>query len=357
VRDATTVTNDPDGFLGFSGRSTFISSAGMVMSGTVGILATIVVILLAAPLAVEAQAIKVFKIGVLTTATPRAAPAANWEAFVQGLRESGYVEGQNIAFEHRYAEGRPEVFPDLAADLVRRKVGVIFARGPWAVPAAKRATRTIPIVGIDLESDPIAQGLVKSLARPGGNITGMFLDLAELSGKQLEILKDIVPRLSRVAVLGDSAVSAALLRELRVAARSLAVHIQALEVRSANDLKGALEAASAGYADGVIIFGDPLLLASRTLIADIAVKQRLPTIYRVAAHVEAGGLVSYGPDLPDMFRRCGVYVGRILGGVNPAELPVERPVKFNLVINLKTAKALGLTIPPVLLLRADRVIE
>jgi len=327
------------------------------MRGTLTALATAILILLAAPLAVDGQSTRVPRIGVLTTGNPRSAPPANWEAFVQGLRVSGYVEGKNIAFEHRYAEGRPELFPDLAADLVRLKVDVIFARGPWAVPAAKSATRTIPIIGIDLESDPIAQGLVESLARPGGNITGMFLDLAELSGKQLQILKEIVPRLSRVAVLADPAVNSSQLRELRVVARSLAVQIQALEMKSSKDLKGALEATQKGYAEALIVLGNPLTLASRTLIGEIAVKQRLPTIYPVGAHVEAGGLISYGPDLPDMFRRCGVYVGRILGGAKPAELPVERPVRFNLVINLKTAKALGLTIPPSLRLRADQVIE
>jgi len=327
------------------------------MRGTLTALATAILILLAAPLAVDGQSTRVPRIGVLTTGNPRSAPPANWEAFVQGLRVSGYVEGKNIAFEHRYAEGRPELFPDLAADLVRLKVDVIFARGPWAVPAAKSATRTIPIIGIDLESDPIAQGLVESLARPGGNITGMFLDLAELSGKQLQILKEIVPRLSRVAVLADPAVNSSQLRELRVVARLLAVQIQALEMKSSEDLKGALEATQKGYAEALIVLGNPLTLASRTLIGEIAVKQRLPTIYPVGAHVEAGGLISYGPDLPDMFRRCGVYVGRILGGAKPAELPVERPVRFNLVINLKTAKALGLTIPPSLRLRADQVIE
>ena len=185
----------------------------------------------------------------------------------------------------------------------------------------------------------------------------MFLDLAELSGKQLQILKEIAPRLSRVAVLGDPAVNSSQLGELRVVARSLAVQIQALEMKSSKDLKGALAAADKGHAEALIVLSNPLTLASRTLIGEIAAKQRLPTIYLYAAHVEAGGLISYGPDLPDMFRRCGVYVARILGGAKPAELPVERPVRFNLIINLKTAKALGLTMPSSLLLRADQVIE
>jgi putative tryptophan/tyrosine transport system substrate-binding protein len=300
---------------------------------------------------------KVAHIGVLTTGDPHSAPPGNWQGFLQGLRESGYVEGQNIAVEHRYAEGRPERFPDLAADLVRLKVDVIFARGPWAVPAAKGATETIPIVGIDLESDPIEAGFVKSLARPGGNITGMFLDLAELSGKQLQLLKEIIPRLSRVAVLGDPAVNSSQLRELRVVAHSLAVKIQTLEMKSARDLDGALEAANKGQAEALIILSNPLTLASRTLIAGIAVKRRLPTMHLYGAHVASGGLISYGPDLPDMFRRCGVYVGRILGGAKPGELPVERPVRFDMAINLKTAKTLGLRMPQSLLVRADQVIE
>jgi len=310
-------------------------------------------------LAAEAQPAKVSRIGILTTGDPRSAvtASANWEAFVQGLRESGYVEGQNIAFEHRYTHGRPELFPELAADLARLKVDVIFARGPWAVPAAKDATKTIPIIGIDLESDPVAKGFVKSLARPGGNITGMFLDLAELSGKQLQILKEISPKLSRVAVLGDPAVNTSQLRELRGVARSLAVQIQALEMKSPEDLGGAFEAANKGHAKALIVLSSPLTLLSRALIGDVAVKRRLPTMYLYRAHVEAGGLISYGPDLPDMFRRCGVYVGRILGGAKPGELPVERPVRFHLVINLKTAKTLGLTIPRSLLVRADQIIE
>jgi len=300
---------------------------------------------------------KVWRIGVLTTGNPRSAPPANWDGFLQGLRESGYVEGQNVAFEQRYAEGKPELFPDRAADLVRLKVDVIFARGPWAVTAAKAATRTIPIIGLDLESDPIADGFVKSLARPGENITGMFLDLAELSGKQLQILKEIIPKLPRVAILGDPAVNASQLRELRVVARSLAVQTQALEMKSSKDLESAFEAANKGHARALIVLSNPLTLAARTQIGDMAVKRRLPTMYLYRAHVDAGGLISYGPDLPDMFRRCGEYVGRILGGAKPSELPVERPVRFDLVLNLKTAKALGLTIPQTLLLRADQVIE
>jgi putative ABC transport system substrate-binding protein len=311
-----------------------------------------------APVVAAAQpAGKAWRVGVLTTGNPHSAPPANWDGFLQGLRESGYVEGQNIAIEQRYAEGKPELFPDRAADLVRLKVDVIFARGPWAVSAAKAATRTIPIIGLDLESDPISDGFVKSLARPGGNITGMFLDLAELSGKQLQILKEIIPKLSRVAILGDSAVNASQLRELRMVARSLAVQTQALEMKSSKDLESAFEAANKGRATALIVLSNPLTLASRAQIGDMATKRRLPTMYLYRAHVDAGGLISYGPDLPDMFRRCGEYVGRILGGAKPSELPVERPVKFDLVINLKTANALGLTIPQSVLVRADEIIQ
>jgi putative tryptophan/tyrosine transport system substrate-binding protein len=324
----------------------------------IGLAVILVLSLVLTPVVGAAQPTgKVWRIGVLTTGNPLSAPPANWEGFLHGLRESGYVEGQNVAFEQRYAEGKPELFPDRAADLVRLKVDAIFARGPWAVTAAKAATRTIPIIGLDLESDPIADGFVKSLARPGENITGMFLDLAELSGKQLQILKEIIPKLPRVAILGDPAVNASQLRELRVVARSLAVQTQALEMKSSKDLESAFEAANKGHARALIVLSNPLTLAARTQIGDMAVKRRLPTMYLYRAHVDAGGLISYGPDLLDMFRRCGEYVGRILGGAKPSELPVERPVRFDLVLNLKTAKALGLTIPQTLLLRADQVIE
>jgi ABC-type uncharacterized transport system substrate-binding protein len=314
--------------------------------------------MLVGPLRAKAQqGDKVWRIGVLTTGNPRSAPAANWEGFLQGLRDSGYVAEQNVAFEHRYAEGKPELFVDLAAELVQLKVDVIFARGPWAVTAAKAATRTIPIVGIDLESDPIAAGFVTSLARPGGNITGMFLDLAELSGKQLQILKEIIPKLPRVAVLGDLAVNASQFRELRAVARSLAVQTQALEMKSSQDLESAFEAANKGHARALIVLSNPLTLAARTQIGDMAVKRGLPTMYLYRAHVDAGGLISYGPDLPDMFRRCGELVARILGGTKPGELPVERPVRFELVLNLKTARSIGVKIPQSILLRADQVIE
>jgi len=223
--------------------------------------------------------------------------------------------------------------------------------------AAKNATRTIPIVGIDLEIDPVEAGLVASIARPGGNVTGLFLDLSELSGKHLQILKEIIPGTSRVAVLGRPDINATQIRELERVARSLAVQIRAVDVKNATDLDGAFDTAKIWRADALIVLSNPLSLAYRRQIGDLAGKAGLPTMYLYRAHVDAGGLVSYGPDLPDMFRRCGVYVGRILGGTKPADLPIERPARFELVVNLKIAKALGITIPETILLRADEVIE
>jgi putative ABC transport system substrate-binding protein len=301
-----------------------------------------------------------YRIGHLAIAAPTDTPPpppANWDAFVQGLREAGYIEGRNIAFEHRSAHDQPELFPRLARELASFKVDVIFARGTWALAAAKSATQTIPIVGIDLEVDPVDAGLVASIARPGGNVTGLFLDLSELSGKHLEILKEVIPGTSRVAVLGNPDINAAQLRELARVAQSLAVQTRAVELTNAADLDGALDTARSWRADALIVLSNPLSLAHRARIAGLAAKAGLPTIYLYRAHVDAGGLISYGPDLPDMFRRCGAYAGRILGGTKPADLPIERPARFELVVNLKVAKALGITIPETILVRADEVIE
>src|SRR5438477_6210454 len=312
------------------------------------------------PLAARAQQPARYRIGHLAIAAPTDTPPpppANWDAFVQGLREAGYMEGQNIAFEHRSAHDQPELFPKLALELASLEVDAIFARGTWALAAAKNATRTIPIVGIDLEIDPVEAGLVESIARPGGNITGLFLDLSELSGKHLQILKEIVPGTSRVAVLGNPDINAAQLRELERVAQLLALRTRAVELKNPTDLEGAFNMAKNWRADALIVLSNPLNLAYRTRIGTLAAKAGLPTIYLYRAHVDAGGLISYGPDLPDMFRRCGVYVGRILGGIKPDDLPIERPARFELVINLKTAKALGLAIPDQLLALADEVIE
>jgi putative ABC transport system substrate-binding protein len=312
------------------------------------------------PFATWAQQAARYRVGHLAIAAPTDTPPpppANWDAFVQGLRETGYMQGSNIVFEHRSAHDQPELFPKLALELANLKVDVIFARGSWALAAAKNATQTIPIVGIDLELDPVESGLVASIARPGGNITGLFLDLAVLSGKHLQILKEIIPGTSRVAVLGNPDINSPQLRELVRAAEPLAVKTRAVELKNATDLDSAFDTAKNWRADALIVLSNPLSLAYRTRIGDLATKAGLPTIYLYRAHVDAGGLISYGPDLPDMFRGCGHYVGRILGGTKPADLPIERPARFEQIVNLKTAKALGITIPETILVRADEVIE
>src|SRR5262249_20528962 len=312
------------------------------------------------PLAARAQQPARYRIGHLAIAAPTDTPPpppANWNAFVQGLREAGYIEGRNIAFEHRSAHDKPELFPKLAIELANLNVDAIFARGTWALAAAQKATRTIPIVGIDLEIDPVEAGLAASIARPGGNITGVFLDLSELSGKHLEILKEIIPAASRVAVLGNSNINAPQLRELKRVAQSLALQTQAMELNDAANLEAAFDSAKKWGADAVILLSNPLSLAYRARIAQLAAKAGLPTIYLYRAHVDAGGLISYGPDLPDMFRRAGSYVGGILTGTTPADLPIERPARFEMIVSLRTAKALGLEVPPLLLARADEVIE
>jgi putative ABC transport system substrate-binding protein len=301
-----------------------------------------------------------YRIGHLAIAAPTdnpPPPPANWSGFVQGLSEAGYTEGQNISFEHRSAHDQPDRFPQLAPELADLKVNAIFARGTWALKAAKNATRTIPIIGIDLEADPVEAGLVASISRPGGNITGLFLDLSELSGKHLQILKEIIPGASRVAVLGDPVINAPQFREMERVARALATQTKLETVNGFADLGHAFELAQAWQAAAVVVLSNPLTLAYRSQIADLAKNARLPTMFLYQAHVHVGGLISYRPDLPDMFRRCGLYMGRILDGTKPADLPIERPARFELVINLKTANTLGVTIPPTLLARADEVIE
>jgi putative ABC transport system substrate-binding protein len=315
---------------------------------------------LAWPFTARAQQPGRYRVGHLALAAPADAPPpppANWDAFVQGLREAGYVEGQNVAFEHRSAHDQPELFPKLALELATLNVDVIFARGTWALTAAKNASRAIPIVGIDLEIDPVEAGLVASIARPGSNITGMFLDLSELSSKHLQLLKEIIPGMSRVAVLANPDINASQLRELNRVAGPLSVDIRAVDAKNAIDLDGAFQGAKNWHADALIVLSNPFSLAHRTQIGNLAERAGLATIYLYRAHVDAGGLISYGPDLPDMFRRCGGYVGRILGGTKPADLPIERPARFDLVVNLKTAKALGISIPETVLVRADTVIE
>jgi len=313
---------------------------------------------LSAPLAAKAQQPgKVARIGVLSFGS--ATPGSHIdEAFRQQLRELGYVEGQNIVIEYRWAEGRAERLPDLAAELVRLKVDVIVAGGTPPPLAAKHATRTIPIV-MAAAGDPVGSGLVASLARPGGNVTGLSTFTPELAGKRLQLLKEVVPGVSRVAVLWNAANPYAVLnmRETEAAAQTLGVQVQSLEVRGPDDFENALPAAIRGRAGALIVVDDPLTFAYRMRIADFAARNRLPAMYGFREFAEAGGLTAFGANLADLYRRAATYVDKILKGAKPSDLPVEQPTKFELVINMKTAKALGLTIPQSLLLRADQVIE
>ena len=311
--------------------------------------------LLATPLAAEGQqAGRIARVGDLV---PSTGDSALTRAFLDGLGDAGYVEGQNVSVERLYARGQPDQLLGLARELVHAPVDVIFVRGPGALLAAKKATSTIPIVAVDLESDPVAAGFVRILARPGGNVTGIFLDLPELSGKQLEFLREIIPRVSRVAVIGDAVLNAAQFHATDTAAKALAIQVQELHVRVPADLEPALEKARRGHAGAVILLSSPLIFVHRTDIGSMAAARRLPAVSTVAEFAEAGGLMVYGPSLREAFRRCGGYVAKILRGAKPGDLPIERPEKFDLVINSKTATALGLTIPPSLLARADQVIE
>jgi putative ABC transport system substrate-binding protein len=280
------------------------------------------------------------------------------EVLTEALRELGWVEGENVVFERRYAENRLERLPELAADLVRLKVDVIVAGGTLAPLAAKRATSTIPIVKAS-SGDPLGSGLVASLARPGGNVTGMSLMAPDLGGKRLELLREILPGLTRVAVLWNSAnpYSAIGFKETQSAARTLGVEVQSLEVRSPDDFDRAFEAAQRQHPDALVTVDDPLTLGHLKLIVDFTAGQRLPSVHVAKEFAAAGGLVSYAANIPDVLRRAAGYVDKILKGAKPADLPVQQPTKFELVINLKTAKALGLEIPDKLLALADQVIE
>jgi putative tryptophan/tyrosine transport system substrate-binding protein len=314
--------------------------------------------LLAAPLAAEAQQTgKVPRIGFLSPASSTTAPHVV-EAFRQGLRDLGYVEGQNIVVEYRYANGKAEALPDLAAELVSLEVDVIVASGTPGPLAAKSATKTIPIV-MASAGDPVRTGLVASLARPGGNVTGLSTLTPDLGGKRLQLVKELLPGVARVAVLWNAAnpYTVLLVREIEAAARTLRVQIQSLEVRGPDDFQNVLPTAISGGAGALVVVDDPLTVSSRTLIVSFAAQHRLPAMYGFREFAEAGGLMAFGANLADLYRRAPVYVDKILKGAKPADLPVEQPAKFDLVINLKTAKALGLKIPPSLLLRADQVIE
>jgi putative ABC transport system substrate-binding protein len=303
------------------------------------------------------QPAKIPRIGYLTGAS-LSAIAARAEAFRQGLRELGYVEGKNIVVEWRSPEGKADRLPVLVAELVRLKVDIILSGGPTTTHAAKEATNTIPIV-MAKDIDPVGSGFVASLARPGGNITGLSSLSVDISGKRLELLKEIVPKLSRVAILGTSTVPgyAPSLRETELAAGAFGVKLQSLDVVDPKNTETAFREASKGRAGAVLVLGSPVFNSQRKQIADLAVKSRLPAIYYAPEWVEEGGLMSYGVSYTDLARRAATYVDKILKGAKPADLPVEQPIKFEFIINLKAAKQIGLTIPPNVLARADRVIR
>ncbi|MGZ8483736.1 MAG: ABC transporter substrate-binding protein [Candidatus Binatia bacterium] len=315
-------------------------------------------LLLAFSVSTEAQQpTKIRRIGYLGATSLSIIPA-RIDAFRQGLRELGYVEGKNIVVDYRWAEGKMERLPELATELVRLKVDVIVTSGPTVTRAAKEALVTIPIVMAN-DTDPVGNGFVASLARPGGNITGLATFAPELSGKQLELLNEIVPKLSRVAVLGNSTQpgNALALREIELAARAFKVKLQNLDVVDPTEIETAFRAASKGRAEALLVLGGPVLFSNRKQIIDFAGKNRLPAIYERLEHVEAGGLMTYGPNINELHRRAATYVDKILKGRTPAELPVEQPIKFEFIVNLKAAKQIGLTVPPNVLARADRVIR
>jgi len=322
----------------------------------------VVLLLLSASLGTAAAQppAKVQRVGYLSPGSSSdPARLRRFDAFRQGLRELGYVEGQNIAIESRWAEGKYERYPALVGDLVRSKVDVIVTVGGAATKAAQQATRTTPIV-MSPVIDPVGSGLVASLARPGRNVTGITMIAPDLVGKQLELLKEAVPKLSRVALLWnpDNPGSAPQLVQAEIAARALAVRLQALEARNPQEIDNAFAAMTRERAGALLLLADAILgLNQRDQIAALAAKARLPAIYGVTEYAQAGGLMVYGANLLDLERRAATYVDRILKGANPADLPVEQPTKFELTINLRTAKAIGLTIPPSLLQRADQIID
>jgi putative ABC transport system substrate-binding protein len=323
----------------------------------IGLAVVLTLSLALAPLAGEPQETgKMPRIGVL--GGDRSAQTARIKAFREGLGELGYVEGKSIVIEWRFWGDKEDRLPAIAVALTRLKVDVLVAFGPASTQAAKEATNTIPIVMAQV-NDPIGAGFVASLARPGGNITGLSNMAPELSGKKLELLKEIVPKLSRVAVFGTSSLpgNAQSVQETELAAKTLGLELQYLGVEDPNDLDSAFRNAVGWRAHAIIVLQSPVLGSRRKALAELAVKNRLPAIYPHSDYMDAGGLMYYGPRTSDLFRRAATYVDKILKGAKPADLPVEQPTKFELVINLKTAKALGLTIPQSILLRADQVIE
>jgi putative ABC transport system substrate-binding protein len=321
-----------------------------------GFLAILVLLVGCAAMAQAQQPGKIPRIGLLSPFSP--SDTAHWhEAFRQGLRDLGWVEGKNISIEYRYAEGRNDRLPDLVTDLLRLKVDIIVASVGTDALVAKHATKTIPIV-MASAGDPVGVGLVESLARPGGNVTGLSQMAPDLAGKRLELLKEIVPKLSRVAVLWrpeGAATSPLAWKESQLPAQALGLQLHSMEVRNSNDFDKAFEEATRARAGALAILPDPLFVTNLKRIAELAAKSRLPSIFHLSEFVDSGGLVTYGPDRSDLFRRAATYVDKILKERKPADLPVEQPMKFELVINLKAAKQIGLTIPPNVLARADKI--
>ncbi len=312
--------------------------------------------LLAAPLAADAQqAGKVYRIGILETRST-VLNAANIDAFRQGLRELGYKEGQNLEIAYRSSDGRNERFPGLASELVRLKVDLILTRGTPAALAAKSATRTIPVV-MAASVDPVRSGIVASLGRPGGNVTGLSSELTEVYAKRVELLRELLPRLTRLAAIFNMGNTGSSWKVVEASARSLGIEPQLLDVRRPEDLGRAFDAAAKQSAEALIVGLDGVTQGNLRPIAELAAKQRLPSMYAEKAYVAVGGLITYGASDFHMYHRAATFVDKIFKGAKPADLPVEQPTKFELVINLKTAKALGRTIPQSLLLRADQVIE
>jgi putative ABC transport system substrate-binding protein len=331
----------------------------LLSSKSIAVYITVCAIFSARAFPAEAQQpTRIPRIGYLSSGSG-AADLPRAEAFRQGLRDLGYVEGKNIAIDYRRAEGKLNRLPDLAADLVAMKVDVIVTGGNSAIRAAKNATTAIPIV-MPHTADPVGDGFVVSLARPGGNITGLTSAAGyELSGKRLELLKETIPKADRVAVLRDPANigTAQSLKATEAAARSLKVHVESLEVRNSKDFEGVFQAAATKHVDALIVLAGGLFNSHQSRIVNLASKSRLPAMYSEREYVLVGGLVSYATNIEDLYRRAATYVDKILKGAMSADLPVEQPTKFELVINLKTAKQIGLTIPPNVLARADRVIK
>lgn len=326
-------------------------------SSPVVLLGAFLLWLLAPLVAAAQQPANVLRVGFFRPAPPSPEVARILEAFKRGLREQGYVDGQNVVVEVRFPTTTADRLAPIAADLVRLKPDAIFAAASSGIDAVRNATTAIPIVALDLETDPLASGIVASLDRPGGNVTGIFLDFPELGGKWLELVKEVAPKVSRVAVLWDPATGRVPLKGAEAAAPSLRLQLQVIEARGPGDFEAVFQSAIRARAGAVVMLSSPVFNTYRRLLVDLAAKHRLPAIMPFPLFADDGGLIAYGPDLVELYRQGGLMVGKVLKGARPRDLPIERPNRFVLVINMKTAKTLGVTIPQSLLIRADRVIE